>query len=94
MQMSFAKNARGAVPLHAVRERDLKNWLSARPKREAAFLKNAGFAASEGDLRLVPDAQGAISSAVMGLGKGDGHSGVGAVFGIAAGRHLSLCGGA
>ncbi len=70
MQMSFAKNARGAVPLHAVRERDLKNWLSARPKREAAFLKNAGFAASEGDLRLVPDAQGAISSAVMGLGKG------------------------
>jgi leucyl aminopeptidase len=70
MQVGFARNARDAVPLHAVREADLKDWLARRPKREAAFLKNAGFTASESDLRLVPDGQGAISSAILGLGKG------------------------
>jgi leucyl aminopeptidase len=70
MQVGFARNAKDAVPLHAVRETDCKRWLAGRPGREAAFLKNAGFTASEGDLRLVPDGQGAISSAVLGLGKG------------------------
>jgi leucyl aminopeptidase len=70
MQVGFARNAKGAVPLHAVRETDFKRWLAGRPGREAAFLKNAGFTASESDLRLLPDARGAISSAVLGLGKG------------------------
>ena len=50
---------------------DLKRWLAARPKREAAFLKSTGFTAKDGDLKLVPDAQGAVASAVLGLGKGD-----------------------
>src|SRR5579862_1626111 len=71
MHTSFAKNARGAVPLHAVRESDLKRWLAARPKREATFLTNTGFKAKEGDLKLVPDAQGKIASAVLGLSKGE-----------------------
>ncbi|HEX4294860.1 MAG TPA: leucyl aminopeptidase family protein [Rhizomicrobium sp.] len=71
MQVSFAKNAKGAVPLYAVRESDLKRWLATRPKREAAFLNGAGFAAKDGDLKLIADAQGAIGSAVLGLGKGE-----------------------
>jgi leucyl aminopeptidase len=70
MQVGFARNAKDAVPLNAVREADLKRWLAGRPKREAAFLANAGFTASDGDLRLVPDGRGAIASAVLGLGKG------------------------
>ncbi len=71
MPVSFAKPARDAVPLNAVRESDLKRWLSGRPKREAAYLGHVGFAAKEGDLRLLADAQGGIASAVLGLGKGD-----------------------
>ena len=60
-----------ATPLHAVRAADLKRWLAKRPKREAAYLKSVGFAAKDGELCLIPDAQGALASAVLGLGKGD-----------------------
>jgi leucyl aminopeptidase len=70
MQVGFARNARDAVPLNAVTEADFRRWLGGRPRRESAFLKNAGFTASEGDLRLISDGQGAIASAVLGLGKG------------------------
>jgi len=71
MQVSFARNARKAVPLHAVTESGLKAWLATRPKREAAFLKAVGFAAKSGDVRLVAGADGGLASAVLGLGKGD-----------------------
>src|SRR6185312_9302147 len=71
MQASFARNAKGAVPLYAVTADGLKRWLAGRPKREAAFLKSVGFAAKEGELRLIANAQGGIASAVLGLGKGN-----------------------
>src|SRR5215471_8425859 len=71
MHASFAKSARAAIPLHAVRASDLKDWLARRGKREAQFLKAAGFEAKEGDLRLVPTANGSIAFAALGLGKGN-----------------------
>ena len=71
MQVSFAKNAKGAVPLNAVRAGNLKRWLASRPKREAAYLKSAEFAAKEGELRLIPNVQGKLASAVLGLGRGE-----------------------
>jgi leucyl aminopeptidase len=71
MQVSFARNAKGAIPLHAVRTNDLKRWLTTRPKRETAYLKNIEFAARDGELRIIPDAQGGIASAVLGVGKGE-----------------------
>jgi leucyl aminopeptidase len=71
MQVSFAKNAKAAVPVNAVRAGDLKRWLATRSKREAAYLKGVEFTAKEGDLRLIPGAQGEIVSAVLGLGKGE-----------------------
>jgi leucyl aminopeptidase len=71
MHTSFARNAKDAIPLSAVRESDLKRFLAARPKLEASFLANTGFKAKDGDLKLVPDAQGNIAAAVLGLGKGD-----------------------
>jgi leucyl aminopeptidase len=70
MHPSFARSAKGVTPLHAVSARDLKRWLAARPAREASFLKAAGFAAADGDLRLVANAAGAIASGVLGLGEG------------------------
>ena len=54
MHSSLAKSAKGAIPLHAVKPTDLKRWLSTRAKREAEWLRNAGFAAKEGELLLVP----------------------------------------
>ena len=71
MPVSFARNAKGAVPLHAVRAADLKTWAAQRPKREQAYLKSTGFAAKDGELCLLPDAQGSLASAVLGLGKGE-----------------------
>ena len=71
MHASFAKGARAAIALHAVRGADLKAWLAGRSKRETQFLKAAGFEAKEGDLRLVPAPSGSIAYAVLGLGKGD-----------------------
>ena len=70
MHASFARSARQSVPLHAVTATELKRFLSRRPSRESAFLRNSGFAAREGDLKLVPNASGGISCAVLGLGKG------------------------
>jgi len=71
MQASFAKNAKGAIPLYAVTAGDLKAWLETRPRRDKAFLEATGFAAKDGDLRLLCDAQGGIAGAVLGLGKGE-----------------------
>ncbi len=71
MHPNFAKAARNAVPLHAVTAAGLRAFLTRLPKREAAVLKSAGFAARDGDLRLVPNASGGLACAVLGLGKGD-----------------------
>jgi leucyl aminopeptidase len=71
MHASFAKSARGAIPLDAVRGADFKRWLQKRAGREAAFLKATGFSAEAGELRLVADGRGAIATAALGLGNGD-----------------------
>ena len=67
MHVSFVKAARTSIPLHAVGTDDLKPWLVRMP-----FLKASGFAAREGDMRLVPNfkggAKGGIAAAVLGLG--------------------------
>ena len=70
MHSSLAKSAKGAIPLHAVKASDLKRWMGARGKREAQWLKAAGFSAREGELLLVPAADGRIAFAVLGLGEG------------------------
>ncbi|MES2293118.1 MAG: leucyl aminopeptidase family protein [Pseudomonadota bacterium] len=65
MHASLVKNARNAIPLHAVRSKDAKAW-----KQRAAFLKAADFSAKEGELRLLPG-RGGIAAAVLGLGKNE-----------------------
>jgi len=71
MHPSLVRTAKSAVKLHAVKAADLKRWLAARSKREASWLKEAGFSAKAGELVLVPAASGGIASAVLGLGKGE-----------------------
>jgi leucyl aminopeptidase len=58
------------VPLHAVTQKDLKTWVAKRGKREQHWLSSAGFAAKSGELLPIPDANGAVSAYVLGLGKG------------------------
>jgi len=70
MHPSLAKRAPGAVKLFAVTANNLRPFLAKRPQREAAFLKAAGFSAREHEFLLMPDAQGALAGAVLGLGKG------------------------
>jgi leucyl aminopeptidase len=65
MHSSLVKNARNAIPLHAVRAKDAKAWC-----QRVAFLKAAGFSAKEGELRLIPG-RGGIAAAVLGLGKSE-----------------------
>ena len=65
MHSSLVKNARNAIPLHAVRAKDAKAWC-----QRIAFLKAAGFSAKEGELRLIPG-RGGIAAAVLGLGKSE-----------------------
>jgi len=71
MHPSLVKSARNAIPLHAVTKDGLRRFLAHLSKRDAAFLKSTGFAAGDGDLKLIPKATGEIGSAVLGLGKGD-----------------------
>ncbi|HEY5346997.1 MAG TPA: leucyl aminopeptidase family protein [Rhizomicrobium sp.] len=69
MHPSLAKNAKGAVALHAVTAKGLKKWLAGRSPAQRKFLEGCGFAAEEGALRLVPDARGGLAFAVLGLGR-------------------------
>lgn len=71
MHASFAKSAGKAIPLHAVNSAELGRFLARRSKREATWLKQSAFTGKDGELRLVPDRDGALASAVLGLGKGD-----------------------
>jgi leucyl aminopeptidase len=71
MHPSLAKAAKNAVPLYAVAQSELRPFLATRPKREAAFLKAAGFTARENELLLMPNASGELASAFLGLGKAE-----------------------
>jgi leucyl aminopeptidase len=71
MHSGFARSAKGAVPLHAVKASDLKAWRATHTKREAQWLEASGFAAKEGELALIPAANGKLACAVVGLGKGE-----------------------
>ncbi len=71
MHASFARASATAVKLYAVTEKALPDFLKTRSKRDAAFLKAAGFAAHAQELVLLPAASGELAGAVLGLGKGD-----------------------
>ncbi len=70
MHPSLVRSASGAVPLHAVRASELKALAARLPKRQAAWLKAAGFSAKEGELLLLPGTDARLAGAVLGLGRG------------------------
>ena len=70
MHASLVKNAKNALPLYAVAAADATRWVAGRSASEAAWLRGAGFTAREGELLLLPKADGEIAGAVLGLGSG------------------------
>ncbi len=70
----FAERAelRGVVPipLHAVGTGDMDRFMAARKGPEGNWLKATGFSGRDGELVLVPGANDAVGSAVLGLGAG------------------------
>lgn len=71
MHASFVRSARLATPLHAVTTAGLKGFLARLSKRDAAALKATGFAARDGELKLLPSASRGLAAAVLGLGEGE-----------------------
>jgi leucyl aminopeptidase len=63
MHASFAKSGKHSVALHAAAPADIRGFLARFP-----YLKASGFAAKEGELRLIPGKSG-LAAAVLGLGK-------------------------
>ena len=58
-----------ALPLYCVSEADLAAWREARPAPERNWLAGTGFLAEWGKWSLLPDAAGASTGVVIGLGR-------------------------
>lgn len=65
---AFAAANAPSRPLHVVSPEGLDAFLAGQPAATAAWLKATGFEAGPGDLRLIPDAAGAVQAAVAGTG--------------------------
>ena len=61
----------GALPLHTVRPDALEAFAAGQPAACQAWLRQTGFAAKAGELRLLPGPDGLCGAA---LGLGDDHS--------------------
>ena len=56
------------VPLHLVAEEDAAAWVDAQPELAARWLRASGFAGRAGQAVAVPDPEGGVASAAVGLG--------------------------
>lgn len=64
----FADTAARSRPLHVVAAENLAQWLEDQPPAWRVWLEATGFAATLGDLRMVPDPDGGVQAAVIGHG--------------------------
>lgn len=65
---AFASPDAASIPLHAIAAETLGDWLDSQPERVRTWLDAVGFKAAVGETVAVPDAAGALSMAVFGLG--------------------------
>ena len=68
MQPQFAATTATARPVHFVTTETLPDWRGAQPQIVQNWLLASGYEAALGDLRLLMDATGAVTGAVIGLG--------------------------
>jgi leucyl aminopeptidase len=69
--LSCLTDAEGGVPIVAITADRLSAWAETQPPRLAAWIAAAGFKADGGSTLLVADANGALETVLVGLGKGD-----------------------
>jgi leucyl aminopeptidase len=67
-RFAFAAPSSQTLPLHTVRAEDLPAFLTGDGARWAAWLTATGFEAALGETRVLPDADGKVAAAVVGLG--------------------------
>jgi leucyl aminopeptidase len=68
-------HAEGAVPVHALRDKELAGFLDGRQAFVKAFAELSDFKAKAGQVLVVPDTAGAIDRVLLGLGEaGDAQS--------------------
>jgi leucyl aminopeptidase len=60
-----------AIPIHAVSSAEYESWLNAQPPRTRAWLNSVAFKADAGAFAAVSGDDSAMSSVVLGLGRGD-----------------------
>ncbi|THD85710.1 leucyl aminopeptidase family protein [Aliigemmobacter aestuarii] len=86
MTPAFAEPDAPSRPIHVVEASALDAWLNAHPVATQTWLQDSGFKANLGDLRLVPDGDGRVAGAVLGLGTADARrrTRFGAVKGLSA----------
>ncbi|MDD7971588.1 leucyl aminopeptidase family protein [Roseinatronobacter alkalisoli] len=66
--MRFVAQSGRTVPLHLVTADGLAAWTEMQPRRMRAWLEATGFAARVGTVALVPDPDGGLAAAAVGLG--------------------------
>ena len=64
----FAPPGTPVLPLHLVAKEGREGWAQALPDPARAWVAACGWQAGAGDLILLPDAQGGIAGAALGLG--------------------------
>ena len=68
MTPAFADPDSPSRPLHVVAADALEPWLEAQPVAVAVWLRDSGFKAGLGEVKLIPGAGGAVVAAVIGSG--------------------------
>ena len=68
MPLTFAPLTSDATPLYAFTPEGLEDWLATQPGSIKVWIGSTGFKASLGAVVLLPDTEGGISGAVVGLG--------------------------
>ena len=68
MHLTFAPDPESALALHVVTSEGLEGWVQGQGESVATWVKASGFSASIGETLLVPDANGAPTMALAGVG--------------------------
>ncbi|QGX97160.1 leucyl aminopeptidase family protein [Roseovarius faecimaris] len=68
MSLKFADNTADAIPLHVIAQDALEDWLADQPAPVTSWVQATGFTAALGSALAIPDADGAVSMALVGYG--------------------------
>ncbi len=68
MTLIFSRKTKSAIPLYVLAKSQLDEWRAGLPELQASWVACAGFRAAVGEVITVPDANGRIALAAIGLG--------------------------